>query len=681
MRRLSDATEFWRFVVHDGRYYGFALTQLVEFDTAMNAIDRYELEQPASSGLIAFSRTRAIYTPGSGKLAVLDISSRQVWMYDLRTLPECSQCNEINDLVADQQGNVFFVSEQWQKVFHFNLVEELIIGTTSVAQLAYKPGKMHVRNGAPFILYMKNSTMYPFDTLLYVKCDFSRPGPTQISNSISERYTSGVTIFDLNSVSGDTLVAVGPNKLIMVSFDGGVRWTLHSYYAAFPRLVTESGRKIRGIANGILCFSNDSGRTWRTQRTFPREIYYGSGNIWTDYYDTDTCWLINWFIDQSSIQPRQLLDSGLISFDGGNSFRWTYHPYANTVINNLFPFRSKRGYNIAAMWYAPPGPNQPPIPWTVLSYALDGTLKYDKQKNLSLPNTWLYNIIKDGDTLYALGRDSITLDGNQVLYRSDDGGRQWDVVGRIDARRLGAETTRVSSPVMTKIGDDILYVIRDTLMELIVVRYNLQRATISQASPPGQFVVYPIKPIWSWGKGWMLNRVRVLGRLRSVTEWLYCDNPEAESLQWRLLTGRRFYPVGETFMVDSIYYVSVVDSTAHYPNYTALYRISKKTMLNVEQSHARGSGRSQWLAPSVPHPVEEEAELRLAYDPRIAPHLISVAVYSLTGERLSIPCSVQQSEQGAAVIIIDAHQLSTGAYAVVAEVGGQRVSRMLLVLR
>jgi len=179
----------------------------------------------------------------------------------------------------------------------------------------------------------------------------------------------------------------------------------------------------------------------------------------------------------------------------------------------------------------------------------------------------------------------------------------------------------------------------------------------------------------------MLYRVRVLGRLRSVSEWLYCDNPEVESLEWRLLTGRRFYPVGEAFMVGSTYYVSVVDSTSHHPNIPALYRISKKTMLTVVQSHARGSGPSLWLSPSVPHPAQEKAELRLVYDPRMEPDVISVAVYSLAGERLSIPCSVQQSGQGAAVITIDVHQLGTGAYAVVAEAGGKRVSRLLLVVR
>lgn len=33
------------------------------------------------------------------------------------------------------------------------------------------------------------------------------------------------------------------------------------------------------------------------------------------------------------------------------------------------------------------------------------------------------------------------------------------------------------------------------------------------------------------------------------------------------------------------------------------------------------------------------------------------------------------------MITIDVHQLGTGAYAVVAEAGGQRVSRLLLVVR
>lgn len=114
--------------------------------------------------------------------------------------------------------------------------------------------------------------------------------------------------------------------------------------------------KIRCARSGILCFSNDSGRTWLTQPTVPSQVYYRSfsSSSWTDYYSLDTCWIVVW--SYSSDAPLVLYDSCLISYDGGNTLQWTYRPYANTVILNLSPFRWKNSYNIFAYWKAPPAP-------------------------------------------------------------------------------------------------------------------------------------------------------------------------------------------------------------------------------------------------------------------------------------------------------------------------------------
>ncbi|GIV56842.1 MAG: hypothetical protein KatS3mg040_1610 [Candidatus Kapaibacterium sp.] len=144
---LDDTLEYWRFVAASGRYYALSSTQLVEFDTAMSVINRYDLNPPDSSHCLAISGSRAVYSPGRGKLGILDLVSRQPRVLDLGSLPGCSSCREITDLAADQQGRVYFVTNQWNNLYVLQLDNATISGPIVVPQLPQIPGKIHVRNG------------------------------------------------------------------------------------------------------------------------------------------------------------------------------------------------------------------------------------------------------------------------------------------------------------------------------------------------------------------------------------------------------------------------------------------------------------------------------------------------------------------------------------------------------
>ncbi len=297
LRPLEDTLEFWRFLAQNGRFYGLATTQLVEFDTAMSVINRYDLNPRDSSHCLAISGTRAVYSPGQGKLAILDLVSRQVRVLDLGSQPDCRSCREITDLAADQQGRVYFVTYKWNNVYILHLDNGTINGPIVVPQLPQIPGKIHVRNGKCYALFTSKVPLYEYNTFRYVQCNEDNLTIQDRITTPIERYTRGEFISDIAALSGDTLVAVGPYKLILLSFNGGAQWYLRSHMEDTPlRLVGESGKKIRRASSGILCFSNDSGRTWLTQPMEPSQVYYRSLSSisWTDYYSLDTCWIVVW---------------------------------------------------------------------------------------------------------------------------------------------------------------------------------------------------------------------------------------------------------------------------------------------------------------------------------------------------------------------------------------------------
>lgn len=682
LRPLEDTLEFWRFVAQNGRYYGLATTQLVEFDTAMAVANRYVLDPPDSSHCLAISGTRAVYSPGRGKLAILDLGSRQLRVLELSTLSGCSSCREITDLAADQQGRVYFVTNKWNNLYVLQLDNATISGPIVVPQLPQIPGKIHVRNGKCYALFTSQVPLYGYNTFRYVQCNVDNLTIQDLITTPIERYTRGEFISDIAAHSGDTLVAVGPYKLILLSFNGGAQWYLRSHMEDAPlRLVGESGKKIRCARSGILCFSNDSGRTWLTQPTVPSQVYYRSfsSSSWTDYYSLDTCWIVVW--SYSSDAPLVLYDSCLISYDGGNTLQWTYRPYANTLILNLSPFRWKNSYNIFAYWKAPPAPRETPIPWTVLSFSLNGKLQYDKQQNVKLRNIVLYDIIEDGDSLYAIGRDSITPPGGCTIYSSGDGGRHWQMIARIDAGPLGG-TKFEEKLKLTKIGRNFFYTTRDSMTNAtIVLRYNETNGKVTLLFPVDTTLIYSLTPVTRWRNGGVVIRYRVLGRNQMFIERMYCDDLDADSLVWNPLPKRRFYyHQASPLSVDSTYYALVYDTTSRYAKF-AFYRFSKNAALSIQPNQQSGKSASLWLSPPVPMPATERATVTLNFDRPTAWEQIAIELYTMQGEHVAVPVELRPMGDYAANVEVDLSRLSAGAYMIVANTGSQRIGRALLVVR
>jgi hypothetical protein len=413
----------------------------------------------------------------------------------------------------------------------------------------------------------------------------------------------------------------------------------------------------------------------------PSQVYYRSLSSisWTDYYSLDTCWIVVW--RRTNDASPKLDDSCLISFDGGNTLQWIYRPYAYTVIKNLRSFRWKNSYNIYAYWNAPPAPGETPIPWTVLSYSLNGKLQYDKRQNVVLRNIVLYDIIEDGDSLYAIGRDSITPPGGCTIYSSGDGGRHWQMIARIDTGPLGV-TIFEQQLSLTKIGRNFFYTTRTINPSAsVVVRYHERTGKATLLFPVDTTLTYSVTPITRWRNGGLVIRYRVLGWNQMFIERLYCDDLDADSLVWDPLPKRRFYyHNAPSLSVDSAYYALVYDTTSRYAKFT-FYRFSKNTTLSIQPNPQSGKSTSLWLSPPVPMPATERVTVTLNFDRPTAWGQIAIELYTMQGEHVAVPVELRPMGDDAATVEVDLSRLSTGAYMIVANTGTQRIGRVLLVVR
>ncbi|RMF35573.1 MAG: hypothetical protein D6747_02275 [Chlorobiota bacterium] len=316
-----------------------------------------------------------------------------------------------------------------------------------------------------------------------------------------------------------------------------------------------------------------------------------------------------------------------------------------------------------------------------MSYSLNGKLQYDKRQNVVLRNIVLYDIIEDGDSLYAIGRDSITPPGGCTIYSSSDGGRHWQMIARIDTGPLGV-TIFEQQLSLTKIGRNFFYTTRTINPSAsVVVRYHERTGKATLLFPVDTTLTYSVTPITRWRNGGLVIRYRVLGWNQMFIERLYCDDLDADSLVWDPLPKRRFYyHNAPSLSVDSPYYALVYDTTSRYAKFT-FYRFSKNTTLSIQPNPQSGKSTSLWLSPPVPMPATERVTVTLNFDPSTAWEQIAIELYTMQGEHVAVPVELRPMGDDAATVEVDLSRLSTGAYMIVANTGTQRIGRVLLVVR
>lgn len=141
-----------------------------------------------------------------------------------------------------------------------------------------------------------------------------------------DRHISQLYFTDLKFKNQDTIVAVGRDKLIIISFDGGKTWKLQSLfnfsrknYFTIPSFYIFKGKYLRVLGTHLCLFSsNDTGTTWLPPNKIKLNFRENSDLVYPywklgTYLNEDTGFIF------TNVQSFNI-PNFLFTTDGGNSF-------------------------------------------------------------------------------------------------------------------------------------------------------------------------------------------------------------------------------------------------------------------------------------------------------------------------------------------------------------------------
>jgi len=354
-------------------------------------------------------KNQLIVAGDEGKLISLDLVRYEQGLIDLQSLGVCQNCQSLRRLRID--GNSLYLSHGVTVIKSDDLETWAVAAGYTSLYDAYK--------GKVYDLKALNT-----QKLMAAKLAFYEAGQ-QSNNLISkdwvQRNVDILAFIDYKFITDNVIIAVGKDKLIAKSNDGGINWELISNFQFLGFL---------SVLNDSIYFAiKDKGRIYRT-------LNYGV--TWLPPLYTDTT--MTWF---NLPRYSEFHDNGfgfLISndFDGRNNLMVTYD-YGNSYtfsINGLSGYFSPdnpsfiktiSGYNVIF----PRGLSKVPLTTIV---KIDTALKYVSWKNI-YDSLQIVSIKKINDNEYlGMAKDKHWphyVDGddksfNYLFLKTTDNGETWE---------------------------------------------------------------------------------------------------------------------------------------------------------------------------------------------------------------------------------------------------------------
>jgi hypothetical protein len=207
-----------------------------------------------------------IYSSGKGKLTQINLLNDKTKIINMSDYGICSDCPVPTKLF--NKGNKTY----------FKLGFNLFSFDGSKAVSVFNTGRVSTfnSNGSDiFAIYTYTIGKYSLrDSLLFVKINEGTQNSSRINNTENDRYASKLQFAELKYLSVDTVIAVGKNMLIYMSYDAGRTWQLKSHYW----IENDYGEKFIIDKNHITFVApyvkfiktTDAGVTWLPQKNYDK---------------------------------------------------------------------------------------------------------------------------------------------------------------------------------------------------------------------------------------------------------------------------------------------------------------------------------------------------------------------------------------------------------------------------
>lgn len=219
------------------------------------------------------------YAAGKGKIGIINLNNNQRQTIDLAEKGLCTNCRIPFRFIAGTNKLYFFVRTDF---FEFDVNNKTI--TKIKGPTKSQDAGFYVFNDKLYNIYaVEDNFIYNIDTLYFYEYDRNADVWNRIAKYNNEYYIFGLKLTSINFIDNNTIVAVGKDKLIFMSYDGGKTWSLKNSLTKYASNIKVFPSGVNIAASGFrFSISTDKGVTWLPQKQYLRQ-YKSKENSYFKY--------------------------------------------------------------------------------------------------------------------------------------------------------------------------------------------------------------------------------------------------------------------------------------------------------------------------------------------------------------------------------------------------------------
>ncbi|MCX7737479.1 MAG: hypothetical protein N2319_12305 [Candidatus Kapabacteria bacterium] len=622
-KSTNPGFQIYKMIFYNDNYYCMGSDKILVYDKKYQKIEEYQIKVDTNYYSFALFKNKILYTAKKGLIKSIDLNNKQESFIDLKNYGICVDCSLPIELQADNQF----------AYFRHNLILYGYDGNSiNHIHSPNAKGIYCLKNNEIYQIYNVNFSDYKLDSLYFVKVNKQTKGSISIKSKINDRYISGLVFTDVKFINDKTIVAVGKDKLIYMSYNSGADWELKSHLNNLnyiTRFDAQSSTQIQPYLK--FNKSNDGGVTWLSQKNYNK---YFSNALFGYLYSYGIGYFLNknngfYFLSSSTenfniaytndnCENVSLQQNESMGYDKSKDLRCI--SYKDTALIMLPGIFKSNCYSILFRL----GNEFNEINRTVL----DSTwlLFIDKLENnsiIAISTNYKYPYKKGSRTYF----DSIF---SSVII-SKDGGYTWEK--EFDFNMNGFES-KIRHYTISRINNDLFFhyveLNEDSVMKASIYRYKISEKTLEKIFSDDYYDP-PMPGVVKIGEYYYFITMRVLS---NGTEFNVYENRDFNNnpKNWTKISPFDRYSIQnmESFN-DSLYKIIAYDSLFK----KMVVWFNKPDIQTDVDNQINNEYNSIYISNPIPNPANQYVRFKIYWDSALEPSLFRFEALNLVGAVIS----------------------------------------------
>ena len=664
-------TNFYKIIAYNNNLYCMSDSKIIVCNQSGDKIKEYPISIDTSYYDFAIVSDKLYYGSSKVRITEINLINDKTRVLHLTDYGVIYNDNLPMNLFTD--GHTLF----------FNLKNNLYSFDGEKAKLVFSPiksGLYQINNKELFELYNITFSTENIDSLYFIKINTNNGKPTRINKNINDRYISYLYFTQLNFITPDTIIAIGRNKLIYMSYDRGKTWELKSHFddRGIGKIFMIDKKYSYTVGRSVkFIHTSDGGITWLPQKNYTS--YFASENRFRNLYNYGTTFFKNNKFGFAFYHTLIQKDTNFFyTHDGGETinqknsneiigYEKTYSPFNFKIIENnqqmlfiqpsqlytrkftmifrlsLMLEQEKTSFIDSAQVVFIDTFDNYKLFALVINYKYPNNNSYDSifislMSSIDTAVTWQelrdYNILNDYERLDIVSR----IDGNVFLFFKNKGEIPYDLF------KLNIQT-----------------------MELVKV------FTLPNGFQPTQNGVQKV------GNKYFISGYYYEKPPNPTGALLENDDFENNPKDWQMVTPKKRY--------NGFYLNLKNDSLIYFTSYDSLMQSNviwfAKSKIKTSVENQIETNSNLYLSNPSPNPAKEKVRIKLYFNKRYKIEQANIKVYDILGNLVSQKNQFELNsfKDYSAFINWNCNSIKNGVYIISVELGGNRISHPVVIYK